>query len=450
MDRDSIIKRFQKAIKIPTISYSDREKIDYNIFKQYISFIKSEYKDIIEKIELKMINDYNFLFKWEGSNSELKPVLFMAHYDVVPIEDETKWEKPPFSGEFDGKYIWGRGTLDDKFSMIAALESVKLLLEKGFKPARTIYLAFGHDEEIGGYLGAKLIKEHFEKENIRFEYVVDEGSVITKGMFPGIDKPIALIGITEKGHVNIEIKVKDKGGHASMPPSLTAAGKIAKIVTLIQESPFKPRVTNTLKQMLKVLAEHVDFSKKLIFKNLSLFKPLILSAFSKSPTTNALIRTTVAPTMLKGSNKENILPQVAYARFNVRTLYPDSYKDVLKRFDSIVEKVIKNKDEYEIKVVDEDDISDPSKEADLDSKSYKTISEILNEMFNDIIVSPFIVVGATDSRYYDDIADNVFKFLPVVMQGDDFEMVHGNNEKISVDNFFNVVNFYKKLIEKTC
>lgn len=449
-DYKDSVERFQKAIRIDTISYSEKDKIDYEKFKKYIELIKFSYKLVHQHLDLTMINEYNFLYEWKGKNEKLKPILLMAHYDVVPVEDESKWVHPPFSGDFDGKFIWGRGSQDDKLSMIGILESVEALLKEEFVPERTVYLAFGHDEEIGGYSGAKLIKQYFVKKKIIFEYVIDEGSIIAKGMFPGIEKPIALIGVAEKGHVNIEISVKGTGGHASMPPKHTAAGKIAKIVTLIEDNPMSARITNTLKNMLYVLGDYSSFAKKVIFKNSDLFKNLILKFFSNSPTTNALVRTTTAVTMLKGSSKENILPQSSYARVNIRLLYPDTVKSVIERLRKITKKVVKNEDEFDIRIVDEEDISEASKEADLNSIGYKAIKEIVEKMVKDVIVSPFIVVGATDSRYYDDIADNVFKFMPVVMEKDDFKMIHGNNEKVKIEDFINVIRFYKELIKMTC
>ena len=439
------IERFRQSIQIDTISYTEREKIDYSKFDNYIKFIKSAYSLVFNRLENMMIDKYNFFLKWEGEDKNLKPILLMAHYDVVPVEAED-WEIPPFSAEIKDGYIWGRGTLDDKLSMIGILEAVEALLKEGFKPKRTVYLAFGHDEEIGGEKGAKLIRDYCKDNGICFEYVIDEGSIIADGVFPGIDKPIALIGVTEKGHVDFKIEVKGKGGHASMPPPSTAAGRLCKIVSQIEKNRSKPHLTNALKVFLKELGENTKGLNRFIFKNLWLTKGLIFNFFAKNPVTDALIRTTRAVTMLEGSNKENVLPKSAKAVINVRILYPETIKSVMKELQSLINSFKNPEEEINLTIVDEKSAADPVSESDIYSKGYILIKNIVKELYDDVITVPFIVVGATDSRYFSEIAENIYRFLPIVLKKEDIDSIHNKNEKISIKNFLNLIEFYKRII----
>ncbi len=447
INEDRAVERFVGALKIATVSYSDRSRMDYSKFKDYIRYIKKSYPTLRKKLELEFIGEYNFLYHWKGSNENLKPIVLMAHYDVVPVESEEAWEQPPFGGIVKDGVIWGRGSLDDKLSMIGILEAVESLCEEDYTPERDIYLAFGHDEEIGGEKGAQLIVEEFKKRGINFGLVLDEGAIVTLDMIAGVNKPIALIGVTEKGMMNVMVSVRGAGGHASMPPEHTAAGLLAKVLVAIEKNKAKPRVTKTLRAFMSALSDHLPSAQKFVFKHHGLFKGLILSGFAKKPSTDAMIRTTRAITMLSGSSKENILPQKASALINVRLLHPDTVESAYEDIKQIAKNVRGvNPDNVEVEVLYDRGVSNPSIEADVNSEGFKRLEQVIRSIFGDVGIVPFIMVGGTDSRHYAGIADSILKFLPVQLRKSDMETIHANNERVSVENFIRAIEFYRKVI----
>ncbi len=441
------VERFCEALRIATVSYSDRSRIDYSKYREYIKFIEKSYPRVHKILKQERIGDYNLLYYWRGRNSSLKPMVLMAHYDVVPVENEAAWEKPPFGGVVEEGTIWGRGSLDDKLSMIGILEAVEALCEEGFVPERDIYLAFGHDEELGGAKGAVLIVEELKKRGLHFSLVLDEGSVVTRDMISGVDKPVALVGVTEKGMMNVKVTARGAGGHASMPPRNSAAGILARVLVAIEENKAKPRITKTLSSFMNELSNYMSPMRKFVFRHQKLFRGIILKGFSKTPSTDAMIRTTRAITMLSGSTKENILPQRASAVVNVRLLHPDTVESAYEEIKAIVRKTKGiNPGDVEVEVLYDRGTNNPSVESSINSDSYSRVKQAITDVFGDVAVVPFIMVGGTDSRHYAGIADGIFKFLPLLLSKRDIETIHANNERVSVENFRRAIDFYRKII----
>ena len=435
------INRLSRFIRLKTVTYNDISKIDMVEHRKVEGFFKENFPLTSKTLNLTKINDFAYIFRWDGKNKSKKPVLLMAHFDVVPVQDEG-WDSPPFSGEVKDGHILGRGTLDTKNTLLGILESVEKLVSEGFIPESTIYLAFGGDEEIMGKQGAGSIVEYFKTKNISFEWLLDEGSIIAKDMLSMTDKPIALIGIAEKGFANVKLIAKGTPGHASMPPEHTASGLIARAVCNLEKKPFPVKLTRTVRDFLKSLIPHVSFPLAIVFSNLWFFTPIVKYIFKKSPTTAAMVRTTQAVTILQGSKKDNILPNRAEAIINVRIIPGELKNDVLKRMGKIV-----NDPLVIIEFTNKDDASDPVKESDIYSDGYIKIKSTINKVYPQGIVSPFLVTATTDSRQYKDMTDNIYRFVPMVLTPKDLNKIHGFNESISIENYTLIINFFTELIQ---
>ena len=433
--------RLSSFIQLETVTYNDFSRIDIKEHRKIEKFFKKNFPSLLSLVNFTKLNDFAYIFRWEGKNKDTKPVLFMAHFDVVPAQDGA-WEHPPFSGDIDGGQIWGRGTLDTKSSLLGILESAETLAKGGFTPETTLYFAFGGDEEIMGLHGAVNIVKYFEEENISFSWVLDEGSIIADNMLTMVSEPIALIGIAEKGFANINLSARATPGHASMPPDHTASGLVSRAVCRLEQKPFPVFLTKTVRSFLKALIPHVSFPLALVFANLWLFGPLVKLIFKKSPTTAAMVRTTQAATVLKGSGKDNILPDIAEAIVNVRILPGTTKTAVLKR----MKKVIRDP-QVEAAFTDEKDASNPVPESSIKGNGYRAITSAVAAVYPQAVTAPFLVTATTDSRHYKSIADNIYRFVPMVLTGEDLKKIHGFNESISIENYTRIINFFTELIK---
>lgn len=444
IELDKEVKNLSKALTFKTIAKIYPETFDETPFLNFHEFLKNAYPLCFSKLKFEKIGGLNLLFTWQGENPKLPGILLMAHQDVVPIESGTEndWKYDPFSGTISDGYIWGRGALDNKNQLVSILASVEILLKENFCPERTIYLAFGCDEEVGGIRGARIIAEELKNRGVNLLYVLDEGGIILKNMLDGFDKPVNLVGIAEKGYLTLTIEANDEGGHSSMPPKHTSLGRIAKAITKIENKQFNPRIDGVIKYFLRFLAPELNLFNRFILSNLWIFKPLVFLIFSKSKNTNALIRTTQAVTMAKGSNKENVLPQKSSATINFRIIPGESTTSVKKH----LEKAIKDKS---IKIIDPPYSLEPSIISNPYSSSFKSIQKILSICFPETITVPYLVLGATDSRYYESISENVYRFSPVLLSRDELSIIHGTNERISIDFFIKMIKFFYLLIKET-
>lgn len=441
---DSIINHFAQAVRFRTVSNADITQIDSAQFDKFIAFIKDAYPLVHAQLSLERVNSFSLLYFWKGKNQALKPALLMGHYDVVPVIQGTEkiWQHKPFDGDIADGYLYGRGTLDDKSTVMGVLEAVELLLSQGFQPERSFYLAFGHDEEVSGRQGGQHIAKLLEKRQVQLEYVVDEGGVIKSDGVAGITKPIAFIGIAEKGYTTLQITATSEGGHSSMPPQQTSIGMLAEAIDKLQKKPFPARIDGAVSHMQDYLAPEMPFLTKMAMANRWLFKSFIIQGMSQTNSGGATVRTTIAPTILDAGIKDNVLPIDAFAKINFRILPGDSVAGVL----NYVKKVVDN-EKLTIETIKEFD-SNPSAISDTASYGFRLLHQTIQSCFPDVIVSPNLVIGATDSRHFKNLTSNIFRFMPVRLTDEDLKRVHGTNERISIEDFKNVVRFYATLIKR--
>jgi len=437
--------RLAMALQFETISCRDSANAKRAAFLDFQQFLQTAFPRVHSVLQKEIVNDLSLLFTWPGTNPAQKPILLMAHQDVVPVESATlsAWHHPPFAGHIADGYIWGRGALDIKSGLMAILEAVEALLAEDFQPTQTIFLAFGHDEEIGGLNGAVQIVRRLKQRNVALELVLDEGGFIVNGVIPGLRQPVAIIGIAEKGYVSLKLQSQVPGGHSSMPPHQTAIGQLCQAITHLEENPF-PANLKIMDRFFRHIAPAMPFLQRMVFANLWLTSPLVEAQLSQSPTLNAAIRTTTAVTMFSGGINDNVLPLQATAIVNFRVLPGDSIQGV----ENFVRETIDNP---RIKISLVDSGSNPSPIAEINSSGYQILSVTIAQLMRDqdIIIAPYLVIAATDSRHYTEIAQNVFRFIPIRLMPEDVNRIHGINERISQDNYLEVINFYYQLI-KNC
>lgn len=435
---DSCVQRFQKAIQYKTISFDDANLMDSSAFKGFQTFLFESYPLVFSKMEVEKVNTFSLILHWKGKSTTKKPIILMAHQDVVPIEEATKnkWTAEPFSGEVKDGYIYGRGVIDDKGSLIALLESAEILLKKGFTPNADIYFVFGHDEEVMGLKGAKTIAQLFKSRKIEPAYVLDEGGIITEYKVPGLNKTAAVVGIAEKGYQTLQLKINIPGGHSSMPEEKTAIDELAKAVIKLKENPFKAELGETVQRFLSYIGPEMPFVSKMAMANQWLFAPVIKSSYSKSGAGNATIRTTTATTIFNAGIKENLIPGEAQATINFRTQPGVSREDVIAH----VKKVIDNDS---IKIIPIGLGNQPKQVANVNTEGFKSIQKTISAFKKDIVVAPYLVLGATDGRYFGDLTTQVFRFIPFT----DPEGFHGVNERIKISEFKKGISFYYELMK---
>ncbi|MCU0341116.1 MAG: M20 family peptidase [Spirosomaceae bacterium] len=440
---DSAVQHLSEAIRYRTVSYEDIALMDSTQFEKFIGFLAKTYPLVHSRLTLKRINNYALLYEWKGTNTSLKPALLMGHYDVVPVVQGTQkmWKHQPFEGDIAEGFVYGRGTLDDKVTVIGVLESVEHLLRQNYQPARSFYLAFGHDEEISGRVGGKALAEWLQAQNVQLEYVIDEGGTIKIDGVSGIDKPIALVGVAEKGYTSLQLTSLGDGGHSSMPPPQTSIGMLAEAIDKLQKKPFPARLGGAAAYLQDYLAPEMPFGTKLAMANRWLMKSVIVNLLAKTNAGNAMVRTTTAPTVINAGVKDNVLPIEAVAKINFRILPGDSVQGVVK----YVKETIGN-ERITVETLKQFD-TEPSPVSDTAALGFRLIHRTIKGCFPDALVAPYLVVGATDSRYFRSVCPNVYRFMPVRMNEEDLKRPHGTNERISTEDFKNVVRFYVALIK---
>lgn len=430
--------RLAKALQFKTVSHQIPAAMDKQVFADFVAWLAQTYPLVHAKLERQTFNEFTLLFTWQGKNPALQPGLFLAHYDVVPAND-VGWQQPPFSGAVVDNYIWGRGAFDDKGSLIALLEATEHLLQQGHQPDRTIMLAFGHDEEVGG-LGAGAIASHMLKNNIRAEFVVDEGGQLTDGVVKNVTRPVANINGAEKGYATFRLTVKTGGGHSSIPPYSTAVTKIATAIHRIHTQRLPARITLPVDEMLRGTAPALPFIQRLGIANQWLFEPILISKFSEQNTTRALLNTTVAPTILRAGTKENVLPKNAEALINFRLLPGETIASLQAKLKDIIA-------DDDVKLTLEPFNSDPSPYSPAKGRTWDMLTSVTKHHFPDAVITPGITVGATDARLYTEVSEVQYRFQPIVLNSEDLKGFHGINERISVDNFRRMLRWYVDVLQ---
>ena len=442
-DENGHVERLAESVRIKTISLQEESDMAPDAVFSFHSFLERSFPDLHKKLERKIINTYSLLYKWEGSNPDLKPMALLAHFDVVPIEPGTEknWDHPPFSGEIADGFVWGRGTMDMKASLMAIMESVEHLVKKGIVPERTIYLAFGHDEEVGGLNGAARIASHLKEKGIGLAFTLDEGMVILSKELSPSGKPLAIIGLAEKGYVTLKITARGQGGHSSIPPAKTTLGALGQAVAKLEENQMPATLAGPVGYLFDTIGPDMPFVQKLLFANQWAFEPVLLKVLGKQKTTNAMIRTTTAPTIISGGVKANVLPTSAYALVNFRILPGNTIKEVIAHARNVI-------DDPAIQVsIEGKERVNPSPVASQDADGFRQIQEAVMEIFPGTSVAPGLVLASTDSKHYTRVSDNCYRFAPFVLGPEDTSRIHGTNERVLITNYMDAIRYYIQLIK---
>ena len=448
IDAEGAAKRLMEAIRFPTMSMVEGYKDNSQPFLDLRKWMLENYPSLAKTAELTIIADYSLVFCIKGSDPSLKPGCLLSHQDVVPA-DPRGWSYPPFDAVLaDDGYIYGRGALDMKNHLIAVLESVEYWLKKGKKFKRTLYLCFGHDEEPGrNDNGASKIVKYFKEKGITFEFVVDEGGSMIEGKQLFAKGYVAAVGATEKGQGNLEITVTKAGGHASRPAYPSANGILASVIKKIESRQMPTRMTPLLKSTFTMLASSTNPVFKFFLCNTDVFSPLLRFILSKAnPVTNALVRTTMATTMIWGSDARNTIPGEVKLNVNFRLLSGDTADDVVAHLNKILRKWIK-KGEIKISVLHS---APASPESPCDTEAFATISKCIRETFPDTTVIPYIFLGGTDSHHYAPVCDNIYRFGPVLIGLEDEHRFHGIDERISPESLAKMVQFFVTYVKESC
>ena len=355
---------------------------------------------------------------------------------------EKDWQQPPFDGVIADGFIWGRGSWDDKGNLYAMLEAAETMAKAGFRPKRTIYFAFGHDEEIIGTRGAAGIAALLASRGVRLDFVVDEGLLITEGMIEGLDRPVALIGVAEKGYATLVLTANATPGHSSMPPRQTAIGMMAAALARLENRRLPMRISGTVSDMFDTLAPEMKGFNRVVLSNLWLFEPLLLRELEKNGPTEATVRTTTALTIFNAGDKENVLPGNAEATINFRLLPGDTQASVIEHARGTI-----GDDRISIKPFPGN--SDPPPATATATPAFRMLGRTIREVFPDAIVAPGLMVAVTDSRYYAGIAGNIFRFSPVRANAEDLKRLHGTNERLGIEGYADMIRFYRRLIENS-
>ena len=440
-----IVEKLAKAVRYQTVSSATDPHHKGEEFLALHQHLKEAFPLVHSNLRAEVINNYSLLYTWHGEKPKLKPILISAHMDVVPVEGASAqdWQEGPYAGTVHGAHIWGRGTLDDKYRVIAILEAVERLLADGYQPERTIYLAFGHDEEVGGEEGAGQISHTLKQRGVQLEAVFDEGLAVAEDVVPGISRPLALVGTAAKGSLNLKLTVNGDGGHSSAPPTDSPIEILSRAIVRLQDNPFKARMTPTTKETVKSLARVMGSKHQFAVKNYWLFKKKIIKMLAQDQATDVLIRTKMTPTILEAGDKNNVMPRVASATFNVRILSGEDDKSVIRHIRRAI-----SDDRVEIELFG--DYTPPSPVTETDTWIFGALQATIAEVFPKALVVPALFPGGTDAKHYTSLTSNIFRFAPQVVNRDIAQLVHNVNERISIDVFGKCIQFYESLIQNTC
>ena len=437
-DRQKAIDALQKLVQCKTISHNDPALEDEMEFRKLIDLLPGLYPKVFAICDFQELPNRGLLFKWPGKKSTA-PSVMMAHYDVVSVNEES-WEKPPFDGIIEDGVLWGRGTLDTKVTFNGVLSAANALIEAGFQPENDVYFAFSGGEEVNGK-GAVNIVNWFCDNGIQPALVVDEGGAVVENVFPGVKAPCAMVGIAEKGMMNVRYTVRSGGGHASAPLPKTPITTLAATVQKIVKKPFKMHLTKPAAEMFDTLGRHSSFALKIVFANLWLFKPVLdLICKSGGGEMNALVRTTTAFTMMEGSSGRNVLPAQASIISNMRLNPADSVESATAYLKKVV-----NNESVEIEVLES---FQPSPISETGCDSWNKVAAAVANTWPGCIVSPYLMVQCSDSRHYGKLSRNVYRFSAMDMTTEERRSIHGNNEKIRLETIGKAVEFYIRLMEQ--
>ena len=437
-DREAAVGNLQQLIRCRTVSYTDASKEDPAEFEKLIALLPELYPHVYEKCTLTRLPDCGLLFYWAGKAHDEASVM-MAHFDVVPVEEEN-WKKPPFEGIIEDGVLWGRGTLDTKVTFNGVLTAANHLIAQGFQPEQDVYFAFSGQEEINGP-GAVNIVHWFQEHNVNIQLVVDEGGAVVEDVFPGVKQPCALIGIAEKGMMNLEYSVSSAGGHASAPKPHTPVGVLADACCKVENHPFTMHITAPAAKMFDTLGRHSTFLYRMIFANLWLFGGVLDNLCKKQGgELNALMRTTVAFTQMQGSKASNVIPPSASMVSNMRLNPADTMESAMEYIRGVI-----GNDAVKLRCVEG---MNPSPISETDCPAWDKVVSAVAGTWQGSLVSPYLMVQCSDSRHYGPVSNHVYRFSAMDLTAEERSTIHGNNERIRTEVIGRAVEFYIRLMSQ--
>lgn len=447
IDGEEVARHIGLAIQLKTISNTDPAKVDPLPFEGLRNLLQVLYPQVDDHLTREVINGGGLLYTWQGTEPDLDPIALAAHQDVVPANEaaDSGWTHPPFAGEIADGYVWGRGALDCKGSLISIMEAVNNLIRDGFAPRRTVYLLFGHDEECSGTHGAVALADILEARGVRLALLLDEGGSVTTSTLPGIESPVAMIGVTEKGHLSLKLKATTKPGHASTPSTPTAIGALSLAIATLENNPF-PQHLDMVEFMMSFVSAELPFMDRLMLANTWLFGGAVKRKLSQNPSTDANTRTTIAPTILRAGSAENVLPATAEALINLRIFPGETVRETYERiYDLVADQTLEVLPAHG-ETLEGDHTWEPTEISDIDSPQFRLLTRLAQSAYPEALVAPFMMNGATDSRHYSKLSHFIFRFSPILLSQEDQDTVHGVNERLSFENAARMVSFMQALI----
>ena len=432
--------RLSELIGYRTVFSQARDRIELDQFTEFVDALARLYPAVHQALERKFVNGHALLFKWAGTgpDAEARPIVLMAHYDVVPVDTRDNWTHPGFSGHQEGGYVWGRGALDDKGALVVIMSAVESLLKEGFSPAHDVYLSFGNNEETAGD-SAATAAGLLAGNGVRPWMVLDEGGAVALEAFPGLDVPAAVIGVAEKGGLDLELLTHSAGGHASTPPRMGATARLAQAIVALEETPFPASMPEAIVEMTRRIGMNSGFGLRLVTENMWAFKGLLTHVFGVlGDETRALTRTTVAVTMLEGSKASNVLASTARANANIRIAVGESVESVVERVRDIIDDPL-----VQLRVRSG---HDPSPVSSFGNEQFASLSRAVAASYPEAVVTPYIQTGATDSRHFTAICPAVYRFSPLLMDVSDRGGLHAVNERVRISSLGSGVVFYRELL----
>ena len=449
--KEKIIDDMCKMIQCATVSYQDDELVDWSQYEKFQNLLRQNFPTIYQKCDFFKVGKTGLVHKISGKNAETQNKcanVLMAHYDVVPAVQE-EWDFPAFCGDVvqtsQGEFIRGRGTLDTKGTLCAIMESVEIKLKEGWIPQTDLYLCFSGEEEISGNTTSEIV-QWFKNQNINVEFVLDEGGAIVENAFPGVSKRCAMVGTAEKGFINMDVIIEGKAGHASAPSKNSAVGLASKVVTEIEKHTCKTEFTKPVKELFNVMGpNNKNPALRFLFSNLAITKPLVsLASKIIGGELFALLHTTCAVTMMEGSKAYNVLPSKAKIGLNLRLLGKDTIQSAEKRILKYAKKVLGKNAKISTKILQG---NNPSLVSDTNCEQWKTLCNVINKTWPEILVSPYLMMACSDSRHYCAISDKVYRFSGMFLSKEERAMIHGKNERIGTETLIKTVEFYANLLE---
>ncbi len=437
-NQEAAVSALAQLVRCKTISYNDHSLEDDAEFDRLISLLPGLYPRVFDVCSVNQLPDRALLLRWPGKHHG-DPAVLMAHYDVVPVNEEN-WDKPPFAAILEDGVLWGRGTLDTKATFNGIFSAANYLIGKGFQPENDIYFAFSGGEEVNGK-GAPNIVQYFIDHHIQPALVVDEGGAVVENVFPGVKQPCGLIGIAEKGMMNAQYRTRSAGGHASAPKPHTPVGVLAAACKNVEDHPFKAHIAGPAAQMFDTLGRYSTPLYRMIFANLWCFGWVIdLLGRLSGGEMNALVRTTVAFTQMEGSSARNVIPPEAKMVANMRLNPQDSVASAL----AYLKKTVKNP-EVEITVLES---FEPSPISETDCPAWNKVASAVANTWHGCVVAPYLMVQCSDSRHYGKLSNHVYRFSAMDLTAEERATIHGNNERIRVECVAKAVEFFIRLMEQ--